>query len=281
VTKGCTIHLRRKGCQAGKSNKTSWLSNIHLHFSPNRCDRILYKSTVEPDPDEEEIFDEPPARRRSFAQMLVNGLIKPLTRSRGDSVGSLTMGSATSPLASPSGTPPVSPPISSHTTAPFSRFVSDPLTKQPVELSGLTQTVSSDYVPPRPSASLDGDVNLRRARSTSSSSKPNTSKGRRVRRSMTVSDSQSTTVPVQPHPGIGQFARRLWPSFLSQNQTSSSVTSAPELPLIQALPDIPPPPPCKGDVVCISYDTLDDAGMRRLEGRSDHRPVIGSYAVYI
>jgi hypothetical protein len=37
----------------------------------------------------------------------------------------------------------------------------------------------------------------------------------------------------------------------------------------------------KGDVVCLSYRTLDDRGMRRLEGRSDHRPVIGVYAIYV
>lgn len=37
----------------------------------------------------------------------------------------------------------------------------------------------------------------------------------------------------------------------------------------------------KGDIVCLSYRTLDDRGMRRLEGRSDHRPVIGVYAIYI
>jgi hypothetical protein len=39
--------------------------------------------------------------------------------------------------------------------------------------------------------------------------------------------------------------------------------------------------PRKGDVVCLSYRTLDDRGMRRLEGRSDHRPVIGVYAIYV
>ncbi|KAI9512954.1 hypothetical protein F5148DRAFT_560300 [Russula earlei] len=37
----------------------------------------------------------------------------------------------------------------------------------------------------------------------------------------------------------------------------------------------------KGDVACLSYRTLDDRGMRRLEGRSDHRPVIGVYAIYV
>jgi hypothetical protein len=37
----------------------------------------------------------------------------------------------------------------------------------------------------------------------------------------------------------------------------------------------------KGDIVCLSYRTLDDRGMRRLEGRSDHRPVVGVYAIYV
>ncbi|KAI0833743.1 DNase I-like protein [Trametes gibbosa] len=46
-------------------------------------------------------------------------------------------------------------------------------------------------------------------------------------------------------------------------------------------PKPPAPPPKRGDVVCLKYNTLDDRGMRRLEGRSDHRPVIGSYALYI
>ncbi|KAF8807082.1 DNase I-like protein [Phlegmacium glaucopus] len=35
----------------------------------------------------------------------------------------------------------------------------------------------------------------------------------------------------------------------------------------------------KGDIVCLGYNTLDDRGMRRLEGRSDHRPVIGTYVI--
>ncbi|KAI9066127.1 DNase I-like protein [Trametes sanguinea] len=46
-------------------------------------------------------------------------------------------------------------------------------------------------------------------------------------------------------------------------------------------PRPPPPRPRRGDVVCLKYDTLDDRAMTRLEGRSDHRPVIGSYALYV
>jgi hypothetical protein len=41
------------------------------------------------------------------------------------------------------------------------------------------------------------------------------------------------------------------------------------------------PRPRKGDIVCLNYRTLDDRGMHRLEGRSDHRPVIGVYAIYV
>ncbi|KAG8710463.1 hypothetical protein FRC11_004487 [Ceratobasidium sp. 423] len=37
----------------------------------------------------------------------------------------------------------------------------------------------------------------------------------------------------------------------------------------------------RGDIICVSYGTLDDREMQRLGGRSDHRPVIGTYAVYI
>ena len=37
----------------------------------------------------------------------------------------------------------------------------------------------------------------------------------------------------------------------------------------------------KGRISCLKYDTLDDQSMHDLRGRSDHRPVIGSYAVYI
>ncbi|KAK4687734.1 hypothetical protein P7C73_g2391, partial [Tremellales sp. Uapishka_1] len=37
----------------------------------------------------------------------------------------------------------------------------------------------------------------------------------------------------------------------------------------------------KGEVVCLHYGTIDDEGMRRLEGRSDHRPAIFAAAVYV
>lgn len=84
-------------------------------------------------------------------------------------------------------------------------------------------------------------------------------------------------------------------NFKSRDQGPSS-------PVVNPTPDTEPPPTRtpkrrKGDVVCLSYRTLDDRQMSRLEGgyflnskwltdqsgptgRSDHRPVMGSYAIY-
>lgn len=60
------------------------------------------------------------------------------------------------------------------------------------------------------------------------------------------------------------------PSTLPLSQEEKDAAPAP-LPIIHQ----------KGDVVCLHYGTLDDAAMRRLEGRSDHRPILGTYQVYV
>lgn len=63
------------------------------------------------------------------------------------------------------------------------------------------------------------------------------------------------------------FRRDTFQSIATQESAVSTLNIAPH--------------PAKGDVVCLNYSSLDDRGMRLLEGRSDHRPVIGSYAVYL
>lgn len=73
----------------------------------------------------------------------------------------------------------------------------------------------------------------------------------------------------QPRSASGSIWRFL-PAFLSPNYTTSEDCQVPLSPIH-----------VRGDVVCLSYKTLDDREMRRLEGRSDHRPVIGEYAVYL
>ena len=65
------------------------------------------------------------------------------------------------------------------------------------------------------------------------------------------------------------------PAFLHR-EGSMPTFSRPDSPI-----PLDPPPPQRGTVVCLDYRSLDDVAMRRLEGRSDHRPVIGSYAIYI
>jgi hypothetical protein len=81
--------------------------------------------------------------------------------------------------------------------------------------------------------------------------------------------------------GVNQRWRLL--SFLSRDgEATRDVDDPAELSTSSGGPDVvtESPRPRKGDVVCLSYRTLDDRGMRRLEGRSDHRPVIGVYAIY-
>ncbi|KAF5327112.1 hypothetical protein D9619_004523 [Psilocybe cf. subviscida] len=68
---------------------------------------------------------------------------------------------------------------------------------------------------------------------------------------------------------------RFLPSFFSPTHTQATAT-----PDTATLPS-PPARPAKGEVKCLTYNTLDDRQMRRLEGRSDHRPVVGTYIVYI
>jgi hypothetical protein len=53
-------------------------------------------------------------------------------------------------------------------------------------------------------------------------------------------------------------------------------------PVVVAEPEPEPEPEVveerkRGDIVCVSYGTLDDKAMQQLGGRSDHRPVIGEY----
>ncbi|KAH7106478.1 DNase I-like protein [Auriculariales sp. MPI-PUGE-AT-0066] len=71
-----------------------------------------------------------------------------------------------------------------------------------------------------------------------------------------------------------------WAKSPSEPPVLPEIITEPSLP---SPPPPPPPPPVyrKGDVVCVNYTSLDDRQMRRLEGRSDHRPVIAEYALFL
>lgn len=149
--------------------------------------------------------------------------------------------------------------------APFSRFVygdtrespSDQVTVNEVESKLKRSFSASSRNGPKPTGT---DRNIRRA---STSAPPNPPES-----------SPYTRDPLYREPASTPSKWRFFP-FLHNNSTNSSDV----IPTASTVSV--PKPPRKGDIVCLSYDTLDDRGMRRLEGRSDHRPVIGSYAVYL
>ncbi|QRW17848.1 phosphoglycerate mutase family protein [Rhizoctonia solani] len=87
------------------------------------------------------------------------------------------------------------------------------------------------------------------------------------------SDSDADNIPVPPSKDDG-----IWRFFRSFNREPTVVVAEPEP---EPEPVEKPETRRRGDIVCLSYGTLDDREMQRLGGRSDHRPVIGTYAVYI
>lgn len=101
---------------------------------------------------------------------------------------------------------------------------------------------------------------------------------------------RSNSIPVPSHAAPSNPTRRA--TFLAgspqRRDSNSSRWHFLSSLLIPSHNDIPPenspassPHAVQGDVVCLSYNTLDDRAMRQLEGRSDHRPVIGTYAIYV
>ncbi|KAJ6513431.1 inositol polyphosphate phosphatase [Mycena sanguinolenta] len=90
---------------------------------------------------------------------------------------------------------------------------------------------------------------------------------RRPRRGSESLGSPTTGVPLGQR--IAAPSRwRFFPSFLSSSSQDAAEVLAPRTPR-------------RGEVLCLNYNTLDDRGMRRLEGRSDHRPVIAAYVCYV
>jgi hypothetical protein len=87
-------------------------------------------------------------------------------------------------------------------------------------------------------------------------------------RFLTATPTPSTAGPRRWFSGFG--------NFLSRDTTLQPAMT--EFPIV---PPKPKPKHKRGEVVCLDYGTLDDVRMRNLEGRSDHRPIFGTYSVYI
>ncbi|KAE9401461.1 DNase I-like protein [Gymnopus androsaceus JB14] len=237
-------------------------SHKKLEFS-SRCDRILFKSTVNPDPEDEPAEPEQNVRTRNKMGLFLANAFRPLSsRSRNSSISSFvhsvasSVSTHTSGIPTPKGDTTPSSPLHSpdllEQVAPFSRFVYGDTHVDTPSAEATNQISLNEF-----------DTSERDPRRASTSAPP-----------IPPESSPYARDPVQREPVPTPSKWRFFP-FLHNTSTNSSdvITTASTISGLK--------PPRKGDIVCLSYDTLDDRGMRRLEGRSDHRPVIGSYAVYM
>ncbi|KAF9007658.1 Endonuclease/exonuclease/phosphatase [Cyathus striatus] len=234
----------------------------HKKRVPSWCDRILWKSTMQPDPalgdENAEAHDRP---RNRITQFFLN-TFRPVNRRRQGSYDSMM----------------------SVDTKRSNRFNAQS-EHYNVHITDLPQS-SAPLIIPRHNSKESLRSNFFQF-----NIRTNTGR-RRAQRSHTVLTPPSTvpvpTAPDSSNPrdvsmplGSGTNAAntglgatwRFWPSLFSS-------TTPPHI--LEEISQVEPPLPVpnKGDVLCLSYNTLDDRAMGRLEGRSDHRPVIGSYAVY-
>ena len=272
---------------SNKKRVPSWYVEhemVHIRYlmmDLDRCDRILWKSTVHPHPDPEE-FVEMYRPRTRVGQFFVNAL-RPLTsRGRRESMSSLNS------VEVPSLPPKMSPiTVLSPThdeprdmldgTTPLSQFIKRSRSN---DLLCVTESLSPSSLTRSKSSSSRYNLRLRRSLSADQlqpqSPVPSPPASRPPSYPSSPAMDYGPPPPVPPKDSLSAIPSRwrFFP-FLSREVPPSPIEPS-EPPVSDLLS-----PPKKGDVMCLSYNTLDDRGMRRLEGRSDHRPVIGSYAVYL
>ncbi|KAJ3556613.1 hypothetical protein NM688_g1926 [Phlebia brevispora] len=251
---------------------------------PSWCDRILWKSTVEPplEPIEEDIEPTPVPPRNRMGSFL--HVLRPASlRSRKDSIASVEQLTPTSPhYPDEVGTPRVSAQDINNDTQDSHDAPPTPRSRPLSHSKSIDFTALND----RPFMNRSKSHALlreERIRKPSLPSLPSlrsptlpTSRPQEIQDLLSAGASPKELLP-SPAPTTSLWRTLSFLPFLSRDAMSQST------PLDRPpTPESPPlPPPRKGDVVCLSYDTLDDMAMRRLQAKSDHRPVIGSYAIYV
>ncbi|KAJ6607363.1 Endonuclease/exonuclease/phosphatase [Mycena sp. CBHHK59/15] len=246
----------------------------HKKRVPSWCDRVLWKSTVQPDPEpeEEDMSDLQLSRPRTRVGQFFANAFRPLSaRARRGSYSSFTSAASATTDTTDADLPrtdssPPSPEVTEQ-VAPFSRFVEP----QGRLLHGRSTEVFRDSAQPVAlprTASSEVAPGLHRSKSTTSHGSPSPPARTLLPLTTALREHGRATTPSR---------WRFFPSFLSHIPSQSSSSQDASI----SIETVPSRPPCRGEVLCLNYSTLDDRGMRRLEGRSDHRPVIASYAVYI
>lgn len=261
---------------SNKKRVPSWYahSQITVCFlltSLGRCDRILWKSTVQPNPDPEELLD-PYRPRTRMGQFFVNAF-RPLShRGRRESLSSLNSSEVSHPPLKSTPNTYSSPTESQPQDAEQgpTRFITRSRSNEVLTASHNAFQVSPSTSPPRGSLQHH-NIRLRRSLSADLSAPSRVVLSTPSSDKLSSSDSNHTDIPppVPPKDTISNPPRWRFFPFINRDPSRSSIEP------------VEPTHPRKGDVVCLTYNTLDDRGMRRLEGRSDHRPVIGSYAIYL
>ena len=297
---GCTTVPPRDAFPAGE-----WYSNVLIAATHGgtwdlRCDRILWKSTVEPQPDPEDGESEAPhpKARTRVGQFLANfkmryrkGSYSSCTSSELSNHGHAPSVPSRDEVSPPSHSTPGSP-MSTHVgrkdSIVFSRFVTPEISAPEVFRSSTLGDVDGANI----NQALD--VNPLRSFPVDEAhpegkhqEPPHT--GSIPARHRPPSAMPLNAEPVPTTPKNDQVVRNGPPRwrFLPFFRGDSGQTTASADPTLtpggstEVTTSSTTYRPSKGDVECLEYDTLDDRAMRRLEGRSDHRPVIGSFAIYL
>lgn len=279
-----------------------------------RCDRIIYKTTVVPPPDDDEPQPEIDdrmlgSRGRRVGLAIVDAIFhrsqRPPSSGR-DSLGGLprteSMPEPVDTINGPEsrrtlGRPPKSfplgraapsaPPVQAETVVPIPRAKRS---------SSLPHVHPPNRRPQSASSDTDG-----RMRSTSTSGtisdKPTVSP---IITSLSPSGLPSLGTPSSSQPSSTIVSSPITKESPTSNNPASNTRRLPgrrwyQFPSVLLMPNAnansaptavaPPSPQQKrrkiGDVECLHYGTLDDQGMAKLRGRSDHRPVIGVYSIVV
>ncbi|EGN98984.1 hypothetical protein SERLA73DRAFT_122843 [Serpula lacrymans var. lacrymans S7.3] len=244
----------------------------HKQRVPSWCDRILWKSTVVPSLGDDDCIPEnsgPKTRVGNFFSAL-----RPHSRIRRDSSNSTLQ----EDIITPSHRTSIDTNIANtsiidiYSGHGYPHAGSTQLSPKFLHHSRSTERLpqrKQTLVPPRPSTQYAG-YNARLEGQSADINSPNLESVFQPSPLVTNEASLDTPPPVPPKDSVAR-----WRFFPFRRETSQTIV------LLEEPPAEVTPLPQKGDIVCLSYNTLDDRGMRRLEGRSDHRPVIGSYAIYL
>ncbi|KAH6909187.1 hypothetical protein BKA70DRAFT_1277736 [Coprinopsis sp. MPI-PUGE-AT-0042] len=245
---------------------------------PSWCDRILWKTTVislpspavSPEPFQDPSLLYPPRHsKHRFKRLLSPFRSKPAQSAK-----------FPPPIPKTPIDPPYLPPLKS--APPLTQAIFPAISRPSITSDGAHSDASHDSPARRPPFSGGPTKRQNRRAATEApgsgtlppTSAPGSSSDRPTRR-VTFGSFMS---PLSGGSSTGEISRwRFLPSFLSPTMSRTSTIESEEEPLP------PPTPPVvhrRGDVECMEYNTLDDRRMRRLEGRSDHRPVFGSFVAY-